>query len=303
MSVEIHALTPNRRIQRFASTTAPTWVAHSTTRYGQYERVPTTLYRPRNTRIGHIIQWPSCGSINIVSRPAVSCRRPRVNRNAQSSRANHWCLLITAMTTTPIGHATHIVQRAAASDSARVIQDGPTAGASCSTSTDHQSPPQRQQLQHAARDRRQPEELRAPVRAEVVVYRRFHESRPGPLEAEHHLDADHTARRSQSGVGEQPTTEQPEITVGVADLECEHELDDVVVDAPDHLAVPRVATTDLVALHDVDRARGERHEHRGFAGVVLGVAVGVEDPLVRRRREAADQRLAVPAILRMVDDS
>ena len=63
-------------------------------------------------------------------------------------------------------------------------------------------------------------------------------------------------------------------------LQAEQPLDDVVVAAADHLAVPRVAAPDLVALHDVDVVGGQRHEQRCLAGVVLGVAVGVEDPLV-----------------------
>ena len=36
---------------------------------------------------------------------------------------------------------------------------------------------------------------------------------------------------------------------------------------------------------------GQRHQQRRLAGVVLRVAVGVEDPLVLRRGEAAEQRL------------
>src|SRR5215210_2013564 len=213
--------------------------------------------------------------------------------NAQSSRANHWLRPMNMTTSTPIGHATHIVQRAAESDSTRDTNVAAAAAGSTSAATHDHPPPQAEKLQHAASDRRESEELGAAVRAEVVMHRRLDETRACALKPVHHLDTDDAARGSESRITGQASTEQPEVAVCVAHAQSEHELHDVVVHAPDQLAVPRVATADLVTLHDVDRACCERHEQGRLPGVVLRVAVGVEDPVVAGGVEAADQRLAV----------
>ena len=132
-------------------------------------------------------------------------------------------------TTIPTGHTSHNARRAdvVAIDPidqpaaiARTAMRLP-AWAPASPATDHQPPPQRHELLRAARDRRQPEELRLAVGPEVVVHGRLDEPCAGALEAEHHLDADHAARRRQRLVGEKPPPEQPEVAVGVADVQPE----------------------------------------------------------------------------------
>src|SRR5215211_1681214 len=129
---------------------------------------------------------------------------------------------------TPIGHATHIVQRAAESDSTRDTHVAAAAGSTSAATHDH-PPPQAQKLQHAASDRRESEELRAAVRAEVVMHRRLDETRACTLKPVHHLDTDDTARRSESRISGQASTEQPEVAVRVAHAQAEHEPHDVVV--------------------------------------------------------------------------
>ena len=163
-------------------------------------------------------------------------------------------------------------------------------------------PPQRQQLADAAGDRRQAEELRLAGRAEVVVHGSLDEPRAGSMKRSHHLHADHSGRRRQRTIDDQLPAEHAEVAVGVAHLQAEQSLDHVVIAATDHLAVPGVTAADLVALDDVDVVGGQWHQQRGLAGVVLRVAVGVEDPLVLRRGESADQRLAVAAVGLVVDD-
>jgi len=160
----------------------------------------------------------------------------------------------------------------------------------------HEVEPQPRQLQGGAGDVRQPEELRLPVRAEVVVHRHLDELGARLLEPPHELHADDSRARVQRVGHEQRPPEQAEVAVGVTLVQPEGQLHHVVVDAADDLAVPRVAPADLVALHDVGARRHRRHHHRCLLGVVLGVAVGVEDPLLARRGERADQRAAVAAV-------
>ena len=119
----------------------------------------------------------------------------------------------------------------------------------------------------------------------------------------HQLDADHPRARRQRDAIEDAAPHQPEVAVGVADVESEQDADGVVVQAPDHLAIPRVAAPDLEALHDVDLGRRGLDAADDLAGVVLGVTVGVEDPLLGGRGDAAAQRAAVAAVGRVDDDA
>ena len=121
-------------------------------------------------------------------------------------------------------------------------------------------------------------------------------------EAAHHLHTDHATGRLEWLVDDQSSSEQAEVAVGVTSWQLEQNLDDVVIDAADDLAMQRVTPAELEALHDVDLVGGERNEQRCFARVVLRVAVGVEDPLVSGRGEATDQCAAVAPVDLVVDD-
>ena len=157
---------------------------------------------------------------------------------------------------TPIGQAIHIVQRAAESDSMRATHDAPSAAVPGSASTEDHPPPQREQLQPAACDRRQPEELRATMRAEVVVHRRSRRS--APRRARTDASSRRRSPRSSTSAGRSVKRWRRNIRKSQSvsrTLQAEQQLDDVVVHAADHLAVPRVAPADLVALDDVDVAR------------------------------------------------
>src|SRR6476660_4391563 len=228
--------------------------------------------------MGIVIQCPSWAWNSMSSSPLAWCTFSRVNTNAQSSRMNHWLRPATYSTITEPAMIAQKAHRAPSSVAAHAAPRRTRA----STSTDHHLPPQLQQLNRAAGDRRQTEELRLAVRTAVVVHRHLDEAGTRTIERSHHLDADHAGGRCQRSIDDQLTAEHAEVTVRVAHGEVEQQLDDVVVEA-----------ADLVPLHDVDLGGGQRYEEGRFGGVVLGVAVRVEDPLVTSRREAADQRLPV----------
>ena len=124
----------------------------------------------------------------------------------------------------------------------------------------------------------------------------LHERRPGLLELAHHLHADDPARRGEFDAIEERPSDETEIAVGVAHLQAEQDPHHVVVGAPDHLAVPGIAASHLPSLHDIGRVGRRIDASDEFGGVVLGVAVGVEDPLFRRGGETGDERPAVPSI-------
>src|SRR4051794_32706437 len=242
--------------------------------------------------IGIVIQWPSCAWKSMSSRPLAWCTFSRVNTNAQSSRMNHWVRPAAYNTTIAPAMINQNAQRAPSSVPAH---DAPRRSRA-STSTYHHVPPQLHQLHRAAGDRRQPEELRLTRWPEVVVHGKLDEACAGAVEGSHHLDADDAGRRCQRTIDEELAAEHSKVAVGVAHVQVEEQLDDVVVEPADQLAVPRITAADLVALHDIDLSGGQWHEQRRFTGVVLCIAVGVEDPLVLRRSESTQQGLAVAAV-------
>ncbi len=134
------------------------------------------------------------------------------------------------------------------------------------------------------------------MRARPVAHGDLGESGVGPLELAHHLHADDAGRRGQLDPLQQGRPDEPEVAVGVADVEVEEQLDRVVVGAADQLAVPRVAPADLPSLHHVDVVASSVDAAHDLGGVVLRIAVGVEDPLHRGRCESGDQRAAVASV-------
>src|SRR3954454_20223614 len=95
------------------------------------------------------------------------------------------------------------------------------------------------------------------------------EARPLLVEAAHHLDTDDPGVRRERTANDELSPEHTEVAIGVASRKPEQQLDDVVVDAPDDLAVKAVATTDLVPLNDVDRVVhvvGDLDQQSGLGG-------------------------------------
>ena len=77
----------------------------------------------------------------------------------------------------------------------------------------------------------------------------------------------------------------------------------MVVDAPDHDAIPRVVAADLVAVDDVDIVAEALEEDCELGGIILRIAVRVEDEILGRRREAGAQGVSVALVLRVVEDA
>src|SRR5690606_39096284 len=145
------------------------------------------------------------------------------------------------------------------------------------------------------------EELRSAERPVIVVDGNLGDPESGVLHLLHQLQADDAAVVLEPDAIEDRPPHQPEVAVDVADAQAEQDLHRVVVDAPDDDAVPRVGSADLVPVHQIDVVAEPRPEPCDLARVVLPVAVGVEDELPGCMREAAAQRAAVAAVLRVVD--
>ena len=117
----------------------------------------------------------------------------------------------------------------------------------------------------------------------------------------HQLDADDAGRAREAHLVEDLPAHQPEVAVHVAQPQAEGELDEPVVEPADHDPVQRVVAGDLVAVHEVHLGREGLEQRLQLARVVLRVAVGVEDELLRGGGEAGAQRPAVAAVLLVVD--
>ena len=163
---------------------------------------------------------------------------------------------------------------------------------------DHEPHPQFAELDGGSRDVGQPEELRPTVGTCVVAARRPPRTarRPARTCASSPRRSRRCRARSStpsSSVRRIRRKSQSVSRTGSRNIMLHH----VVVRATDHLAVPRVAAPHLPTLHDVACRPGRRrHAATTSDGVVLGVAVGVEDPVLLGGGEPGDQRTAVATV-------
>ena len=144
------------------------------------------------------------------------------------------------------------------------------------------------------------EELRFAECPVIVVDRDLGDSEACVVDLLHQLEADDAARLFQLDVLEHRSPHQAEITVDVPHRQAEEDADDMVIKAPDDDPVPRIGPADLVAVHQIGVGRHLGPQHGELGGIVLRVAVGVEDQLLGRRAEAGLQGAAIAAILRMM---
>ena len=156
--------------------------------------------------------------------------------------------------------------------------------------------PQLQHVDARADHAAEVEELRLAMRAVVVVHRHFDDPEAGVLDLLHHLQADDAAVLFEPHALENRPPHQPEIAVDIAHAQPEHHLHGVVINPADDDAMPRIRAADLVAVDEVDVRGHHRPQQLHLRGVVLRVAVGVEDDVLRRRRESAAQRAAVASV-------
>ncbi len=136
----------------------------------------------------------------------------------------------------------------------------------------------------------------------IVMDRHFRDAEARVVDLLHQLEADDAAVLFEADLFEDAAAHQAEVAVDVAHAQAEQRLHGVMVEPPDHDAVPGVGPADLVAVHQIDVVGHPFPEQGHLAGIVLGVAVGVEDELLARGLEAAAQGAAVAAILLMMND-
>ena len=136
----------------------------------------------------------------------------------------------------------------------------------------------------------------------VVMHRHFGNPEAGVLDLLHHLEADDAAVLLERHRVEDRPAHQPEVTVHVAHPQAEQKLHRVVIDPADHDAMNRIRSADLVAVDHVHIIGEAFPEDVHFGGIVLRIAIRVEDQITSGRFETAAQRTAVAAIARMVYD-
>src|SRR5438552_13968377 len=129
------------------------------------------------------------------------------------------------------------------------------------------------------------------------------EAVPGILSALDEFQADRAAVGLELDDAEDAAADQPEVAVHVAELESEEELDDVMIDPADDLAVEGVGSIDLIAVDDIHVVAEGVEQERELAGIVLGVAVRIEDQLLGSGRETRPERRSVTPVLRMSHDA
>jgi hypothetical protein len=122
------------------------------------------------------------------------------------------------------------------------------------------------------------------------------------VETADQLDADRAAVLLEAELAQQLRAHEPEVAVDVPDRKPEQEPHRGRVDRTHHAPVDRVGAIALVALDPVDvRARVAREPHE-LGGVVLTVAVRVEDPVAGRGAQRGPQRAAVAPVAGVLDD-
>ena len=156
--------------------------------------------------------------------------------------------------------------------------------------------PQRRDVEQAPEDPPRAEELRAAVRALEVVDLDLDAARVELAEPAHELDADRAAVLLEPQPADVIRAHQPEVAVDVADRDPEQEPHRGGVDGSDDAPVERIGAVALVALDPVDLVGDVLGQPDELLGVVLAVAVGVEDPLAASLRQRRAQRAAVAAV-------
>jgi hypothetical protein len=140
------------------------------------------------------------------------------------------------------------------------------------------------------------------VRALEVVDLDLDAARSGGLQAVDQLDADRAAVLLEPQAAHVLAAHEAEVAVDVADRQPEGEAHRGCVDGADDPALQRVGAVALVALHPVDAIRDVLGEANELRGVVLAVAVRVEDPVAAGLAQRGSQGAAVAPVPDVLDD-
>ena len=125
----------------------------------------------------------------------------------------------------------------------------------------------------------------------------------GALESVDQLDADRAAVLLETQGAHVLAAHEPEVAVDVADRQSERESHPGRVDGADDPALKRVGAVALVALDPVHVAGHVLGEADELRGVVLAVAVRVEDPVAARLGQGRSQGASVAAVDLVLDDA
>ena len=162
--------------------------------------------------------------------------------------------------------------------------------------------PEPHQVDESAAHAGEVEELALAVGAVVVVDGHLGDPEPVVLDLLHQLHADHAGRAGEPHLVEHLPPHQAEVAVHVPQAQAEERAHEGVIEPADDDAVQRIGPADLVAVHEVHVRAQRLVQLEQLPGIVLGVAVGVEDQLLGRGGEARAQRAAVTAVGAVVDD-
>ena len=95
----------------------------------------------------------------------------------------------------------------------------------------------------------------------------------------HQLDTDHAARFCHLHRVEDTSSKQSKVTVDVAQMQAEGQPDGPVTEASNDDAVPRIRPADLVPIYEIDVVVPNGVEIFNFSGIILRIAIGIEDEL------------------------
>src|ERR1019366_6896546 len=129
----------------------------------------------------------------------------------------------------------------------------------------------------------------------------FHHPAARHFQLAHQFHADGAAGGSQMDPLQERAPDQTIIAIDIADADAEQQPRAEVVGLADPDAVRRIATFQLVAVHQAGIGAHQFQQARQFADIVLAVAIGIEDEFLGGRLEPAAQRAAIAAILWMRD--
>ena len=123
--------------------------------------------------------------------------------------------------------------------------------------------------------------------------RHFDDGVTGILDLLDHFKRNGAGGRFERDVIKDRSAHQAKVAIDIADRETEGQFDEVLVSQTDDDAMKRIASFDFVAVHHVDAIADLLGQLKQFAGIVLCVAVGVEDPVFAGSGKAGAQHTTV----------
>ena len=162
-------------------------------------------------------------------------------------------------------------------------------------------PPGGEQLKEDPPQVFEAEELAGSAGTVIVVHGHFHHPAPISLELLHHLDADDTTVTSELDALEDSSSEKPEITIHIPNIQLEQPSHQTLIQPAENDAMPGIGPADFVAVHDVDLFSHDAQECGQFLHIVLAVPICIENQLLGTIRKSSDQGGAIAPVHAVVD--